>query len=87
MMRRSREPRAGRPRSAHAIRVAAVATLIIAVVYVAALALFNAVATNRLVAGVDSQLRDTLKDARRAPGSPTRRCRTAGTRTWLRRRS
>ena len=68
MSRRSREPRAGRPRRAHAVRVAAVATLIIAVIYVAALAIFNAVAANRLVAGVDSQLTDTLKDAQRGAG-------------------
>jgi signal transduction histidine kinase len=64
-MSRRREPRAGRPRRAHAVRVAAAATLIIAVIYVAALAIFNAVASNRLVAGVDSQLKDTLKDAQR----------------------
>jgi len=32
---------------------------------VAALAIFNAVAGNRLVAGVDTQLKDTLKDAQR----------------------
>ena len=47
---------AGRPRRAPAVRVAAVATLIIAVVYVAALAIFNAVAAGRLVAQVDTQL-------------------------------
>ena len=68
MSRRSREPRAGLPRRAHAARVAAVATLIIAVIYVAALAIFNAVAANRLVAGVDAQLRDTLKDAQHGAG-------------------
>ena len=44
------------------------ATLIIAVVYVAALAIFNAVAANRLVAGVDTQLSDTLKDAQGGAG-------------------
>ena len=44
------------------------ATLIIAVIYVAALAIFNAVAANRLVAGVDTQLSDTLKDAQRGAG-------------------
>ena len=68
MTRRSQEARVGRPRRAHAVRVAAVATLIIAVVYVAALAIFNAVAANRLVAGVDTQLRDTLKDAQGGAG-------------------
>jgi signal transduction histidine kinase len=65
MSPRGPEPRAGRPRRAHAVRVAAAATLIIAVVYVAALAIFNAVAANRLVAGVDTQLKDTLRDAQR----------------------
>lgn len=68
MSGRSRKARATQPRRAHAVRVAAVATLIIAVIYVAALALFNAVASNRLVAGVDTQLRDTLKDAQRGAG-------------------
>jgi signal transduction histidine kinase len=63
MSRRSPEALAGRPRRAHAVRVAATTTLIIAVVYVAALAIFNAVAASRLVAEVDSQLRDTLRDA------------------------
>jgi len=66
--RRGQEARVGRPRRAHAVRVAAAATLIIAVVYVAALAIFNAVAANRLVAGVDTQLSDTLKDAQRGVG-------------------
>jgi len=65
MSARRREPRAGQPRRAHAVRVAAAATLIIAVIYVAALAIFNAVASNRLVAGVDTQLKDTLRDAQR----------------------
>jgi signal transduction histidine kinase len=68
MTRRTQEARVGRPRRVHAVRVAAVATLIIAVVYVAALAIFNAVAANRLVAGVDTQLNDTLKDAQRGAG-------------------
>jgi signal transduction histidine kinase len=68
MTRRGQEARVGRPRRAHAVRVAAAATLIIAVVYVAALAIFNAVAANRLVAGVDTQLSDTLKDAQRGVG-------------------
>ena len=68
MSGRSRKARIGRSRSAHAIRVAAVATLIIAVIYVAALAIFNAVAASRLVAGVDTQLRDTLRDAQRGAG-------------------
>jgi signal transduction histidine kinase len=68
MSPRSRQSRVGRPRRAHAVRVAAAATLIIAVVYVAALAIFNAVAASRLVAGVDSQLGDTLRDAQRGAG-------------------
>jgi signal transduction histidine kinase len=68
MTRRSQEARVGRARRVHAARVAAVATLIIAVVYVAALAIFNAVAANRLVAGVDTQLRDTLRDAQGGAG-------------------
>jgi signal transduction histidine kinase len=63
MTGRDRDAQAGRPRRAHAVRVAAMATLIIAVVYLAALAIFDAIAANRLVAGVDTQLRDTLKDA------------------------
>ena len=65
---RTREPRAGRPRRAPAVRVAAVATLLIAVVYVAALAIFNAIADGRLLAQVDSQLADTLTDARHGAG-------------------
>ena len=69
MSRRSREARRGRPR--RAVRVAAMATLIIAVIYLAALAIFNAVAASRLVAGVDSQLTDTLKDAQRGDGLAT----------------
>jgi signal transduction histidine kinase len=44
--------------------VAAATTLIVAVVYVAAMAIFNVVDGGRLVAQVDSQLTDTLKDAR-----------------------
>jgi signal transduction histidine kinase len=54
---------AGRPRRAPAIRVAAVATLIIAVIYVAALAIFNVLAARQLVSQVDTQLRRTLKEA------------------------
>ena len=65
MSRRSRQPYARRPRRAHAVRVAAIATVIIAVVYLAAMAIFNVIATNRLVAQVDAQLRDTLTDAQR----------------------
>jgi signal transduction histidine kinase len=52
-----------RPRRAPAVRVAAAATLIIAVVYVAAMAIFNVVDGGRLVSQVDTQLADTLKDA------------------------
>ncbi len=65
---RTRVPRAGRPRRAPAVRVAAVATLLIAVVYVAALAIFNAIADGRLLAQVDSQLADTLTDAKHGAG-------------------
>ena len=68
MSRRTREPRAGRPRRAPAVRVAVVATLLIAVVYVAALAIFNAIADGRLLAQVDSQLADTLTDAKHGAG-------------------
>ena len=71
MTRRSQEARVGRARRVHAARVAAVATLIIAVIYLAALAIFDAIAANRLVAGVDAQLRDTLKDAQRGDGFTT----------------
>ena len=52
-----------RPRRAPAVRVAAVATLIIAFVYVAAMAIFNVVDGGRLVSQVDMQLGDTLRDA------------------------
>jgi signal transduction histidine kinase len=65
---RSQQARSARPRRTHAVRVAAIATLIIAVVYVAALAIFNVIAANRLVAQVDSQLRDTLGDAQHGVG-------------------
>ena len=41
MSRPSRQPFAPRPRRAHAVRVAAIATVIIAVVYLAAMAIFN----------------------------------------------
>jgi signal transduction histidine kinase len=65
---RSQQARSARPRRTHAVRVAAIATLIIAVVYVAALAIFNVIAASRLVAQVDSQLRDTLGDAQHGVG-------------------
>ena len=61
--RPGRQARDGRPRFAPAVKVAAVTTLIIAVVAVAALAIFNAVAHRSLVAQVDTQLRHSLKDA------------------------
>jgi signal transduction histidine kinase len=63
--RPSRQPVAPRPRRAHAVRVAAIATVIIAVVYLAAMAIFNVLDGGRLVGQVDNQLRDTLTDARR----------------------
>src|SRR5215471_17388721 len=59
----TRIPGVGRPRRAPAVRVAAVATLIIAVVYLAAIAIFNVIADNRLLAQVDTQLTDSLGDA------------------------
>jgi signal transduction histidine kinase len=57
---------AGRNRSrhAHAVRVAAFATLIIALVYAAAMVLFNVIDGSHLVAEVDAKLGDTLADAR-----------------------
>ena len=45
--------------------MAAIATVIIAIVYLAALAAFNVLDSNRLVGQVDDQLKDTLTDARR----------------------
>jgi len=52
-----------RLRLAHAARVAALATLLIAVVYVALTVTFDIVDTNRLVAQVDTHLREHLVDA------------------------
>ena len=52
-----------RPRRAHAVRVAAFATLITALVYVTAVVLFNVIDAGHLVAEVDVKLRDTLEDA------------------------
>ncbi|HEY2577709.1 MAG TPA: HAMP domain-containing sensor histidine kinase [Streptosporangiaceae bacterium] len=63
-----RSPLAGRAQRVHAARVAAVATLIIAVIYLAAMAIFNVVAGNRLAAQVDYQLGSTLREARQGNG-------------------
>jgi two-component system sensor histidine kinase CiaH len=63
-----RSPLAGRAQRVHAVRVAAVATLIIAVVYLAAMTIFNMVARNRLVAQVDYQLSSTLHEAGQGAG-------------------
>ncbi|HEY3734615.1 MAG TPA: HAMP domain-containing sensor histidine kinase [Streptosporangiaceae bacterium] len=57
----ARPPEGTRPRRAPAVRVAAVATLIVAVLYVAVMAIFNVIADGRLVAQVDAQLRGTLR--------------------------
>jgi signal transduction histidine kinase len=62
---RSARRAAGRPRHAHAVRVAAFATLIIALVYAAAMVVFNEIDGAHLVAEVDAQLKDTLEDAAR----------------------
>jgi signal transduction histidine kinase len=51
-----------------AVRVAAAATLIIAVVYLAAMAIFNVIADNRLLAQMDGQLADTVGDVRSGVG-------------------
>jgi two-component system sensor histidine kinase CiaH len=59
---------AGRGQRAHAARVAGVATLIIAVVYLGAMTIFNLVAGDRLVAQVDYQLGSTLHEAGRGAG-------------------
>jgi signal transduction histidine kinase len=53
------------PRHAHAVRVAAFATLIIALVYAGAVVLFNEIDGAHLVAEVDAQLKDTLEDTSR----------------------
>jgi signal transduction histidine kinase len=58
----------GRSRRASAVRVAAAATLTIAVIALGAMALFNIVATHRLVGEADTQLRDTLSDIARSKG-------------------
>ncbi|SRR5579872_1065828 len=52
---------------AHAVRVAAVATLLIACVYVAVTVVYDVVDSHRLVANVDTHLNDRLADAVR-PG-------------------
>jgi len=62
--RRAGRPPARRPRRGHAVRVAAIATAVIAVVYLAALAVFNVLDGSRLTGQVDAQLKDTLSDAR-----------------------
>ena len=65
-----RSPLAGRAQRVHAARVAGVATLIIAVIYLAAMTVFNLVAGNRLVAQVDYQLTSTLHEAGQGAGFP-----------------
>jgi two-component system, OmpR family, sensor histidine kinase CiaH len=62
-----RSPLPGRAQRVHAARVASVATLIIAVIYLGAMAIFNMVAGNRLVAQVDYQLDSTLHEV--GPGA------------------
>jgi signal transduction histidine kinase len=58
-----RSPLTGRAQRVHAARVAGVATLIIAVIYLGAMTIFNMVAGNRLVAQVDYQLGSTVHEA------------------------
>ena len=55
----------GSPRTtlAHAVRVAAAAAAVIAVLYLAVVAVFDAVVVHRLVAQVDGRLTDRLRDA------------------------
>lgn len=62
----TRPRRRARSRRAPAVRVAAAATLIIAVVALGAMALFNIIATHRLVGEADTQLKDTLSDVARS---------------------
>jgi signal transduction histidine kinase len=59
---------AGQPRRGYSLRVAAVATLIIAIVYVAAMTIVNVVVAGRLLGQVDTQLSDTLRDAAHGSG-------------------
>ncbi len=47
----------------HALRVAAVATLIVMVAYVVTAVVLNLVVTNHLVSTADARLSDRLKDA------------------------
>ena len=60
----------------HAVRVAAVATLIVLVFYVVAAVILNLIVTNHLISTTDNRLGDRLRDARQQtltlPGSATR---------------
>jgi signal transduction histidine kinase len=58
-----KETRSSRDQFAHAARVAAIATLVIAVLYVALTVVFDFVDGSRLVAEVDTHLAERLKDA------------------------
>lgn len=55
--------RPNRTALAHAVRVAAAAAAVIAVLYLAVVAVFDAVVVHRLVAQVDGRLADRLRDA------------------------
>jgi len=59
----TREPRWRQPHVGHALRVAAVVTLVAAVVYAAVMVAFNAIDASRLLAEVDSHLTDRLAAA------------------------
>ena len=55
--------KAGRDHRRHAVRVAAVATLIVMLAYVVAAVVLNLIVTNHLVSTADTRLSDRLKDA------------------------
>ena len=58
-----RSVKVGRDHRRHAVRVAAVATLIVMAAYVVAAIVLNLIVTNHLVSTADTRLSDRLKDA------------------------
>ena len=79
--------KAGRRHRRHAVRVAAVATLIVMVFYVVAAIVLNLIVTNHLISTTDHRLTDRLNDARQQTLTLPGRRRAMVTPTWTMRRS